>query len=167
MELSLRAQLQTSAQSFCNALADNKDLDTVMSHFSTTHQVTAIEHGEKALAPFLGREYAGAPAIRSYFETIGSLLSYEEMEFVEFVVDSHSRRVACKARAKFTWKSTGESWEEKFAYMLDFDDEKKITDYQVWADSGAAYLARIGKLDEVRKVRKILASLKLSARPYV
>ncbi|KAF9268245.1 hypothetical protein L218DRAFT_893146 [Marasmius fiardii PR-910] len=149
-----RAQLLSSAQSFCKAFAENNNLDTIMSYFSTTHQVTAIEHGEKALAPFLGREHVGTLAVRSYFETIGSLLSYKDMEFVQFVVDSDSRRVACKARAKFTWKSTGESWDETFAYMLDFDQEKKITDYQVWADSGAAYLARTGKLDEVRKVEE-------------
>ncbi|KAL0580904.1 hypothetical protein V5O48_001098 [Marasmius crinis-equi] len=151
MESSARAQLLSSAQSFCNVFAENKDLDIIMSHFSTTHQVTAIEYGEQVLAPFLGREYVGIPAVRSYFEKIASLLSYKDMEFVEFVVDTESRRVACKGRAKFTWKSTEGSWDETFAYMLDFDDERKITDYQVWADSGAAYLARRGKLDEVRK----------------
>lgn len=36
--------------------------------------------------------------------------------------------------------------------MLDFDDEGKVTDYQVWADSGAAYLASKGQLDQSRKV---------------
>ncbi|KAK1226028.1 hypothetical protein PQX77_010987 [Marasmius sp. AFHP31] len=148
---SARTQLLSSAQSFCNAFAENKDLDTIMTYFSTTHQITVIEHGEKALAPFLGKEYVGIPAARSYFEAIASLLSYKDMKFVEFVVDTEARRVACKARAKFTWKSTEQSWDETFAYMLDFDDEKKITDYQVWADTGAAYLARVGKLDEVRK----------------
>ncbi|KAK7015522.1 hypothetical protein VNI00_019103 [Paramarasmius palmivorus] len=85
-------------------------------------------------------------AITSYFETIGSLLSFENMKFSEFVVDAESNRVACKGRAKFTWKSTGQSWDETFAYMLDFDDECLITDYQVWADSGAVYLASQGKL---------------------
>jgi len=59
--------------------------------------------------------------------------------------------VSVKGRAKFTWIETGQIWDETFTYSLDFDDESKITDYQVWADSGAAYLARINKLDDVRK----------------
>lgn len=46
----------------------------------------------------------------------------------------------------------GNEWNERFAYMLDFDDEGKVTDYQVWADSGAAYLASKGQLDQSRKV---------------
>jgi hypothetical protein len=59
--------------------------------------------------------------------------------------------VSVKGRAKFTWIETGQTWDETFTYSLDFDDESKITNYQVWADSGAAYLARINKLDHVRK----------------
>lgn len=43
-----------------------------------------------------------------------------------------------------------QSWDETFTYSLDFDDELKVTDYQVWADSGAAYLARLGKLDDLK-----------------
>jgi len=60
--------------------------------------------------------------------------------------------VSVKGQAKFTWIETGQSWDETFTYSLDFDDEPKVTDYQVWADSGAAYLARLGKLDELMKV---------------
>jgi hypothetical protein len=61
-------------------------------------------------------------------------------------------KVSVKGRAKFTWIETGQSWDETFTYSLDFDDESKVTDYQVWADSGAAFLARLGKLDGLRKV---------------
>ena len=43
----------------------------------------------------------------------------------------------------------GQSWDEEFAYILDFDQSAKVTDYQVWADSGAAYLARRGELKQV------------------
>ena len=60
--------------------------------------------------------------------------------------------MSVKGRAKFTWIETGQIWDETFTYSLDFDDESRITDYQVWADSGAAYLARLGKLDELTKV---------------
>ncbi|KAG6831869.1 hypothetical protein H0H92_006986 [Tricholoma furcatifolium] len=129
-----------------------KDIDTLISHFSTTQQITAFEHGEPSLAPFLGRQFVGSDGVRTYFETIASLLSYENMVFSDhnFVVDVESRKVATKASGRFTWKSTGESWDEIFAYMLSFDEENKVVDYQVWADSGAAYLASKGILGDTR-----------------
>lgn len=102
------------------------------------------------MAQFLGRSFDGLDGVRSYLETITTLLSYENMEFSEFIVDAEARKVVCKGKAKFTWIETRESWQETFVYMLDFDDEGKITDYQVWADSGAAYLASKGKLEKVR-----------------
>ncbi|KAF5370059.1 hypothetical protein D9758_001382 [Tetrapyrgos nigripes] len=146
-----RATLLTSAQSFCNAFAEKKDIDTILSHFTVTHQPSAIEYGEAFLAPFLGKSHVGLENVTSYFNTISSLLSYDNMKFSEFTVDAEANRVACRGKAKFTWKSTGENWDETFAYMLDFDDEAKICDYQIWADTGAAYLASKGELDKARK----------------
>ncbi|KAG6875396.1 hypothetical protein C0992_004015, partial [Termitomyces sp. T32_za158] len=135
----------------CDDFANKKDLDTLISHFSTNRQVTAFEHGEPSLAPFLGRLFVGLDGIRKYFETIAMLLSYENMRFSDFVVDVQARKVATKASARFTWLSTGESWDEVFAYMLCFDDENKVLSYEVWADSGAAYLASKGVLDDTRR----------------
>jgi len=66
-------------------------------------------------------------------------------------VDLEASKVAVKGKARFTWVETGESWDETFSYALDFDQERKVTDYQVWADSGAAYLARVGKLEETKQ----------------
>jgi len=149
-----RTVLLTSAQDFCKAFAEKKDIDTILSHFTITHNPSATEHGEACLAPFLGKTYVGLDAIKIYFETISSLLSYEDMDFSEFTVDAEVNRVACRGKAKFVWKSTGESWDETFAYMLDFDDEAKITDYQVWADTGAAYLASKGDLEKTRKEKQ-------------
>ena len=73
------------------------------------------------------------------------------MHFSEYIVDVEERRVAVKGKAEFTWISTNQKWNETFAYALDFDEKNKVTRYQVWADSGAAYLARIGELDQKRK----------------
>jgi hypothetical protein len=145
-----RHQLLASAQGLCGDFASKKDLEVILSHFSSTHQVTAIEHGESCLAPFLGRPFVGLLAVRNYFELISELLVYDDMKFTEYLVDSDVRKVAVKGRARFTWVKTCESWDETFCYVLDFDEESKITDYQVWADSGAAYLARIGKLEETK-----------------
>ncbi len=92
------------------------------------------------------------------------------MSFVEWVVDTEVNKVCCKGKAKFRWVEEGskgmenqEWWDESFVYMLDFDMDAKVTDYQVWADSGAAYLARIGQLDEKRKVDTFSSNLRHTA----
>jgi hypothetical protein len=145
-----RSDLLAAAKQFCDAFSEKRDITTLISFFSTTHQVSVIEHGLPALAPFLGRTFTGIRGVKEYFELISSLLSYEDMTFSEFVVDSDTNKVAMKGQSRFTWLSTDESWEEAFSYIVDFDEELKIAQYQVWADSGAAYLARKGKLKEVR-----------------
>ncbi|KAG6833853.1 hypothetical protein H0H87_011787 [Tephrocybe sp. NHM501043] len=146
-----RKELLSSAQRLCNDFASKKDIDTLLSHFSPKHQITALEHGEPSLAPFLGRPFLGRSGVKRYFELIQSLLSYEDMRFSDFIVDTEAHKVAVKAAARFTWSSTQESWEEVFTYMLGFDDENKVINYEVWADSGAAYLASRGVLGETRK----------------
>jgi hypothetical protein len=78
-------------------------------------------------------------------------LSYQDMSFSEFFADAEASKVGVKGKAKFTWLGTGESWDETFTYVLDYDHECKVTNYQVWADSGAAYLASRGELDRARK----------------
>jgi len=149
-----RSELLLAARQFCEDFSNKKDIATLIFHFSTTQQATAIEHGEPALAPFLGRPFVGLIGVQKYFETVASLLSYENMRFSEFVVDTEPRKVAVTGRARFKWMSTGECWDETFSYILDFDEEHKIVVYQVWADSGAAYLASKGKLDETRKKKE-------------
>jgi hypothetical protein len=106
----------------------------------------------------LGQKFVGLLAIRKYFELIGELLNYADMRFSEFIVDTECGKVAVRGQATFTWTATGETWDETFAYVLDFDDEPKfkVTDQQVWADSGAAYLARTGKLGEVRLANVVI-----------
>lgn len=87
----------------------------------------------------------------------------------EWVVDPEARRVSVKGRAKFTWvegEGKGNWWNEQFAYILDFDDEGKVTDYQVWADSGAAYLARTGQLNTLRDVRRLAHFLRSFHSPW-
>jgi hypothetical protein len=145
----LRSQLLSSAESLCSAFASKQPLETVLSRFSTTHQKTVIEHGLPSLAPFLGRIFNDP---KEYFTLISTLLSFENMEFSEYMVDTELRRVNVKGKAKFTWVETGQAWDEVFTYILDFDHEAKVTDYQVFADTGACYLARVGKLEEVGHV---------------
>ena len=153
-----RLQLLDSATALCNDFASSAPLDQILSHFSSTHLVTAREHGLPFLAPFLGRTFSGLRgpnSVETYFNLLKKHLTYENMSFTEWVVDSESRKVSCKGQARFKWldgETSGQAWNEYFVYVLDFDQDAKVTDYQVWADSGAAYLARVGKLDESRKV---------------
>lgn len=154
-----RAQLIASAQQFCEAFSRKEGITSLLSHFSTTHQASAIEHGEPSLAPFLGRPFSGLSQVQKYFEIIETHLSYDDMTFSEFVVDTEARKVAVKGKGRFTWLSTKESWNETFAYFLDFDEEGKVAEYQVWADSGAAYLARLGKLAETRTIVRVSMSI--------
>jgi len=155
--MSARARLLASAQALCDAFASQATLDDLLSHFSTTHQITAIEYGEPCLAPFLGRPFtgrSGPTSVSTYFSLLQKYLKYEDMSFSEWVVDTESRKVCTKGSAKFTWiegDGEGQAWDEEFVYVLDFDDEGKVTDYKVWADSGAAYLARHGELSTKRK----------------
>ncbi|KAH7890829.1 hypothetical protein F5I97DRAFT_1839123 [Phlebopus sp. FC_14] len=140
---SAREQLLSAAKALCDDFSQQKSTETILSHFSST-QCTALEYGLPALAPFLGRPFNGCDGVREYFSIIASILTYEDMHFSDYFVDIEVRKVSVKGRATFTWKSTGKSWEEVFAYVLDFDAEDKVTKYQVWADTGAAYLASKG-----------------------
>jgi hypothetical protein len=149
-----RRGLFDTAHHFCEAFSNN-DSDTIFSHFSTKHEVSAIEYGEQALAPFLGRTFVGISQIKDYFALISSLLSVKHVKFSEYVVDPEAMKVSVKGRGTFTWLDTNQSWDETFTYTLDFDEDSKIVRYQVWADSGAAYLARIGKLDQVKERGKL------------
>ncbi|KAI0705197.1 hypothetical protein BC835DRAFT_1314922 [Cytidiella melzeri] len=149
-----RKQLHASASALCNDFAAKAPLDTLLVHFSTTHQLSAREHGLQVLAPFLGRTFTGRSGLQEYFSLLQQYLTYENMTFDEWVIDEEACKVCVRGKARFQWiegAAAGESWDEQFVYMLDFDDEAKVTDYQVWADSGAAYLARTGQLNDMRE----------------
>lgn len=166
-----RAQLLQAAQALCSAFAAKADVGTLLAHFSSTHQISALEHGLPVLAPFLGRPFAGRAgpsSVPAYFELLQQHLTYEDMSFGPYVVDAEASRVSVKGSAKFTWaegEGKGQAWDETFVYILDFDQDAKVTDYQVWADSGAAYLARKAELAQLTAIeRKVCGGVRGSAR---
>lgn len=156
-----RDQLLASAKALCDAFASKAPVDELLSHFSTTHQIFAAEHGEPFLVPFVGHAFegrSGPQSVHTYFSLLPKYLTYEDMTFSDWVVDTESRKVSTRGSAKFTWiegQGEGNTWEEDFVYILDFDEVGKVTDYQVWADTGAAYLAQRGELNAKRKVRTL------------
>lgn len=68
------------------------------------------------------------------------------MRFSDYIVDAEVRKVSVRGEAVFTNKKTGQSWDEVFRYVLEFDEDAKVKTYEIWADSGAAYLASRGEL---------------------
>lgn len=141
-----RQALLTAAQQFCEAFAQQKPPAEILSHFSDSDHVLALEHGLPELAPFLGREFRGATGLQHYFNILSSHLSYQNMHFGNFLVDVETSKVSVRGQARFTWTSTGQAWDEVFTYVLEFDHQNKVKVYEIWADSGAAYLASKGLL---------------------
>ncbi|KAK4175623.1 hypothetical protein QBC36DRAFT_331114 [Triangularia setosa] len=145
-----RSSLLSAATSFCNSLSSRSPPSTLSSHFTTTHQssIYIYEHGLPQLGPFLGREFRGPSGVQEYFNLLSKHLSYQNMRFSNYIVDPEVGQVSVRGEARFTWLSTNQSWDEVFTYVLKFDQDLKLIRYEVWADSGAAYLASQGLLDD-------------------
>jgi len=142
-----RSRLLDAATSFCQAFATQAPPDKILlNHFSGTESISVLEHGLPQLAPFLGREFTGADGVRKYFALIAGCLAYRDMRFSNYVVDPVTNKVSVRGQARFTWTATGQGWDEVFTYVLAFDHDFKVTSYEIWADSGAAYLASKGQL---------------------
>lgn len=141
-----RNMLLSSAKAFCDAFATEKPLDEILEYFSTEEEPVAIEHGLQQLTPFTGRSFRGIGGIKDYFGIISGLLSYEGMRFSDYFVDTVESKVSVRGQATFTWKETSNRWPEIFTYVLHFDAKQKVKKYEVWADTGAAYLACKGEL---------------------
>ncbi len=79
--------------------------------------------------------------MEEYFNLLQQYLTFENMEFSDYVVDEAEKVVGVRGRARFTWKGTGKGWDEVFVYRLGFvgqeDGEWKVSQYEVWADSGS------------------------------
>jgi hypothetical protein len=140
--------LLTAATSFCNAFSTSAPPSEILTNHFTRHHddILVHEHGQPQLAPFLGRTFRGADGLTQYLSVIAECLSYENMRFTEYIVDAEARKVSVKGEGRFTWKSTGQSWDEAFAFVLEFDGENRVKRYEIWADSGAAWLASRGEL---------------------
>ncbi|KAL2156269.1 hypothetical protein VTH82DRAFT_1014 [Thermothelomyces myriococcoides] len=148
----VRSALLASATAFCEAFAAATDPDEMLERHFTREQANILvhEHGLPRLAPFLGRDFRGADGLHEYLALVSGCLSFEKgdggMRFGEYVVDPEARKVSVRGRARFTWKSTGQSWDEVFTYVLAFDREHRVEKYEIWADTGAAWLASRGEL---------------------
>jgi len=142
----MKKMLLAAAKGLCEAFAQGKPISELLGFF-TEHEAIAIEHGHPSIAPWLGQEYIGHKEIGEYFQMISDNLSFENMKFGEWFVDEDKFRVGVNGDARWTFKETGKSWDEKFTYVLDYAEgeterepsvrEVKLRKYAVWADSGA------------------------------
>ncbi|KGO75458.1 hypothetical protein PITC_081580 [Penicillium italicum] len=131
----------------------------LLSTFTTLPKPLVHEHGLPQLAPFLGRPFTGQDGIATYFELISSFLSIKNMVFEpeeNWVVDTSCMAVSLRGKATFVWKETRQGWDETFIYRIKLavdggsaDGRLAVCEYQVWADTGAAYLARLGRLGDL------------------
>jgi glycosyltransferase involved in cell wall biosynthesis len=152
-----RNMLLERAKALCQVFAMRKSVEEILTNFSD--EVVCFEHGLQKLAPFLGRKFVGLNGAKEYFELIAKLLDFSDMEFSDYIVDDEERQVSVRGSATFVWKSTAFEWQEIFTYRLKFDQYGKICSYEVWADSGAAYLASRGR-------RIILATYEFTYSPF-
>lgn len=157
-----RANLLTPARNLCSAFSSSSSIPTLLTNFTHDPYPQAHEHGLPHLAPFLGRTFTGTDGVSRYFEVMGSELGFEDMSFepeAEWLVDTSTMAVVIRGTAKFFAKRTGQKWDEGFVYRLGIAEEVngevggrgqlKVQEYEVWADTGAAYLAIKGRLGEV------------------
>lgn len=158
-----RQLLQEPVQDLLDAFKnpDPEDPDQLLSTFTTNPKPLAHEHGLPQLAPFLGRSFQGQEGISTYFDLLSSYLDIENMTFEPeetWIVDESCMAVSLRGTATFIWKQTQQAWDETFSYRIKVaedvsdDAEKhgslKVSEYQVWADTGAAYLASLGELQK-------------------
>lgn len=136
------------------------------------------EHGLPLFAPFIGRTFTGQDGVSRYFDLLNDHLEFRDVWFEDdesWIVDGDededgsSMAVFLRGTCRFVWKATGQSWEEMFCYRVVVAEEVgaadaggaakttgeseegrvlKVQAYEVWADTGALYLASIGKLGE-------------------
>ncbi|KAL4805630.1 hypothetical protein BDV18DRAFT_161278 [Aspergillus unguis] len=157
-----RTTLTKATTSLLDAFSSASDPQTLLSTFTTNPPPKAHEHGLQQLAPFLGRTFTGRSEVEKYFGLLSEHLKIEGMRFddeKEWAVDVETGVVWLRGYARFVSTKTGQGWDETFAYRIGLVEDQsqdqdaarqvKVRSYEVWADTGAAYLAARGELDSV------------------
>ena len=156
-----RETLIQPIRSLCIAISAAAPVSEILSKFTVSPQPVAQEYGLKCLAPFLGRSFTGQGGVAEYFRLLNDLLAVKNMSFEDestWMVDENTMTVGLRGRAQFAWKDTMQVWDDEFFYRIAVAQEEdkaagkgmwKVQEYRVWPDSGAAYLARLGKLAEI------------------
>lgn len=168
-----RPVLLSPIHSLISAFSSGASTAVIIAHFTSSPTPLVHEHGSplfQPFLPFLGRDFAGLAGVAEYFDILAQYLSYSDMTFDDeddWVVDPQNLTVCLRGRAKFTYKSTGESWLETFTWRvtlsedltsesvpnIDAGEGLKVQEYRVWADTGAAFLASRGQLKDLELLK--------------
>ncbi|KAJ5197777.1 uncharacterized protein N7498_006894 [Penicillium cinerascens] len=155
-----RETLIQPVRALCAGFSTNAPIPDILRQFTTSPPPLAAEYGLKSLAPFLGRDFKGQHGVADYFRLVTEILAVETMSFESessWMIDENIRAVGLRGKGRFIWKDTGQICDEEFFYRMEIAQEEddnagkgqwKVQDYRVWSDTGAAYLARLGKLAE-------------------
>ncbi|EJC98976.1 uncharacterized protein FOMMEDRAFT_128703 [Fomitiporia mediterranea MF3/22] len=130
-----RTDLLGAARAFCDAFANKQPIDNILSSFADALDTRCIEYGTDYVAPFLGRPFTGLDGAKEYFTRVNQKLTYKDMHFSDFIVDTDELKVSVKGSATFTSKEYERSWDEVFTYRFEFDEQLKIKSYEVWGDT--------------------------------
>jgi len=155
--------LRKYAHAFCMALRNSEfnAHDFVSTFFIPGEEARITEHGpgwaRKSL-PFMGQSFTGRDGCVQYFEALAQTLNMTLPADAfppdeELVVDAdavvegpHQGAVCVTGKGKFESKETGWSWNEKFIYKLSgFDDDGRVTHWEIWADPLSAWSAQTQK----------------------
>ncbi|KAJ5726337.1 uncharacterized protein N7483_007694 [Penicillium malachiteum] len=160
-----RGSLVEPVNALLAAFTSSSPPSSIISTFTTDPKPLIHEHGLPQLAPFLGRTFSGVEGISEYFEILSRILNINSMVFEpnpEWLVDITNMCVTLRGAAIFEWKDTKNSWGETFIYRIALatdrsDDRLKsgrilVSEYRIWADTGAAYLARLGQLNRLDRL---------------
>lgn len=131
----LTASQLSRACKFFNALASNASSPVLLSHFSTSQEVT-VQHYPAACPNPRSSLLRGPNAIRSYFDLLATHWTRSNLVQHSIVSDPDARTVVTNASVTWKWRKSGHQWTEDFLCTLTFDDALQIVSLTVRTDSG-------------------------------
>jgi len=127
------------------------DAHSFLRTFFVPEGAKITEHGPRwarKKLPFLGQTFEDSGGCMQYFERLGKTLSMQLPEDAfppdeELCVDADAKingseltGVVCvSGRGRFEHRGSGWGWDEKFMYRLSgFDEDGRVTHWEIWAD---------------------------------
>ncbi|KAL4873539.1 hypothetical protein BDV12DRAFT_80300 [Aspergillus spectabilis] len=154
-----RTPLINATSALTTAFASRAPLGTLVSQFTVLPAAQAREHGHPKLGTFMGHTFIGHKGVGEYFNLVEKQMRLREIIFddeSDWVVDTEKSVVCLRGKARWQDKLSEEEWDEIFAYRVALAEEEseqskekgelKVRFYEVWADTGAAFLANGGSL---------------------
>jgi hypothetical protein len=119
--------LLSAAESLFEDIAQQKPSSVILSHFSTTQNVTLQHDYVYSAAPC---QFVGLHAVRSYFDLLSLHWERDNMHHT-CDVRADKQQVVVKASVQWTWRVSRKSWREDFTCTLDFDEMLKVKGFLV------------------------------------